>query len=49
MKGSSQLVRYADDWVATFEFEGDARRVLAVAGKRLGSTSRTCATDLVDF
>ena len=36
MKGSSQLVRYADDWVATFEFEGDARRVLAVAGKRLG-------------
>ena len=36
LKGSSQLVRYADDWVATFEFEGDARRVLAVAGKRLG-------------
>ncbi len=36
LRGSGQLVRYADDFVMTFESQSDARRVLAVLGKRLG-------------
>ena len=36
MRGSCQLVRYADDFVMMFEYERDARAVLKVLGKRLG-------------
>ncbi len=36
LRGSSRLVRYADDFVLLFEYEQDARRVLEVLGKRLG-------------
>jgi group II intron reverse transcriptase/maturase len=35
MKGKARLFRYADDFVMLFEREGDARRVMAVLGKRL--------------
>lgn len=34
MKGKARLFRYADDFVMLFEREGDARRVMAVLGKR---------------
>jgi len=33
-KGKARLIRYADDFVMLFEREGDARRVMAVLGKR---------------
>jgi group II intron reverse transcriptase/maturase len=36
LKGKAFLVRYADDAVAVFETEEDARRVLAVLPKRFG-------------
>jgi len=35
MQGRSTLIRYADDFVAGFEMESDARRFLAVLEKRL--------------
>jgi group II intron reverse transcriptase/maturase len=35
LRGKALLVRYADDFVIGFEREDDARRVLAVLGKRL--------------
>ena len=50
--GSSQLVRYADDLVMTFEHDRDARRVLAVLSKRLGRyglTLNETKTRYVDF
>jgi len=34
MRGRSKLIRYADDFVLLFEREDDARRVMAVLGKR---------------
>ena len=34
--GRVKLIRYADDFVILFEREDDARRVMAVLGKRLG-------------
>lgn len=34
LKGPSTLIRYADDFVACFVHEEDARRVMAVLGKR---------------
>ena len=52
LKGRSQLVRYADDLVATFECERDARRAMAVLGKRLGRfglTLHETKTRFVDF
>jgi len=34
LKGRARLIRYADDFVLLFEREDDARRVMAVLGKR---------------
>ena len=36
LRGSCQLVRYADDFVLAFEDDHSGRRMLAVLGKRLG-------------
>ncbi|MEE1569125.1 MAG: group II intron reverse transcriptase/maturase [Alphaproteobacteria bacterium] len=36
LRGRATLVRYCDDFVIGFEREDDARRVMAVLGKRLG-------------
>jgi group II intron reverse transcriptase/maturase len=36
LRGRATLIRYADDFVMGFEHEEDARRVMAVLGKRLG-------------
>ena len=52
LRGSSQLVRYADDFVLTFADAGDGQRVLAVLGKRLkryGLTLHATKTHYVDF
>ena len=52
MRARSRLVRYADDAVMIFEVESDARRVLAVLGKRcskFGLTIHPKKTRLVDF
>lgn len=35
MRGRATLIRYCDDFIIGFEFEDDARRVMAVLGKRL--------------
>jgi RNA-directed DNA polymerase len=52
MRARAHLVRYADDAVMIFEVESDARRVLAVLGKRCskyGLTIHPEKTRLVDF
>lgn len=52
MRAWAYLVRYADDAVMIFEVESDARRVLAVLGKRCskyGLTIHPQKTRLVDF
>jgi group II intron reverse transcriptase/maturase len=52
MRGSAELVRYADDAVLVFEHESDARRVLAVLPKRFarfGLTLHPEKTRLVRF
>jgi RNA-directed DNA polymerase len=52
LKGRAFLVRYADDAVLGFEFESDARRVMAVLAKRFsryGLTLHPEKTRLVDF
>ena len=52
MRARARLVRYADDAVMIFEVESDARRVLAVLGKRCakyGLTIHPQKTRLVDF
>ena len=36
LQGKATLIRYCDDFVIGFEREDDARRVMAVLGKRLG-------------
>src|SRR5919201_936255 len=36
MRGKATLIRYCDDFIIGFEREDDARRVMAVLGKRLG-------------
>jgi RNA-directed DNA polymerase len=36
LRGKATLIRYCDDFIIGFEREDDARRVLAVLGKRLG-------------
>jgi RNA-directed DNA polymerase len=41
MRGRARLVRYADDAVMIFEVESDARRVLAVLGKRCSKLGLT--------
>lgn len=52
LRGRAFLVRYADDAVLAFAREDDARRVLAVLGRRLaryGLTLHPDKTRLVDF
>lgn len=52
LSGRAFLVRYADDFVMGFDFEEDARRVLAVLPKRLekfGLSIHPEKTRLVDF
>ena len=52
LRVSGQLVRYADDFVMTFESQSDARRVLAVLGKRLGQYGlelHQTKTRVIDF
>src|SRR6202011_3710259 len=41
LRGRSHLVRYADDAVMLFEYEEDARRVMAVLPKRFGKYGLT--------
>ncbi|MCP4592964.1 MAG: group II intron reverse transcriptase/maturase [bacterium] len=50
--GRAFLVRYADDFVIAFEYEGDARRVMSVLPRRLerfGLSLHPDKTRLVDF
>ena len=52
MKGEAFLIRYADDLIAGFRVESDARRVMAVLPKRLkkyGLAHHPEKTRLVDF
>ena len=52
MAGGCTLVRYADDFVMTFKYHRDAKRVLEVLGKRLaryGLTLHPEKTRFVDF
>jgi group II intron reverse transcriptase/maturase len=41
LRGRAHLVRYADDAVLLFEYEGDARRVMTVLPKRFGTYGLT--------
>ncbi len=41
----AHLIRYADDFICTFELEDDARRFQAVLAKRLGRSSLELAPD----
>ena len=45
LRGRATLIRYADDFVIGFEHEEDARRVMAVLGKRLGRFGLTLHPD----
>ena len=36
LRGEASIIRFADDFICTFERESDARRFLEVLGKRLG-------------
>jgi hypothetical protein len=52
MRGPAHLVRYADDFVIVFENESDARRVMAVLGKRFGKYGLALhpeKTQLIDY
>jgi RNA-directed DNA polymerase len=52
LQGGATLVRYADDFVMTFETHHDAKRVLEVLGKRLeryGLTLHPDKTRFIDF
>jgi hypothetical protein len=52
LRGRSELVRYADDFVICFEREEDAQRVEAILGKRMaryGLTLHTTKTRLFPF
>jgi RNA-directed DNA polymerase len=52
LQGNATLVRYADDFVMTFETHHDAKRVLEVLGKRLeryGLTLHPDKTRFIDF
>jgi RNA-directed DNA polymerase len=52
LKGRASLIRYADDAVLVFQWEGDARRVLDVLPKRFGKYGLTLhpeKTRLVPF
>ena len=45
LRGEAHLVRYADDFVITFERQDDAERVMAVLGKRMGRFGLTLHPD----
>jgi RNA-directed DNA polymerase len=45
LRGESFLVRYADDFVMTFELQDDAERVMEVLGKRMGRFGLTLHPD----
>src|SRR5271157_2559450 len=45
LQGRATLIRYCDDFVIGFEHEEDARRVMAVLGKRLGRFGLTLHPD----
>ena len=45
LRGRATLIRYCDDFVIGFEHEEDARRVMAVLGKRLGRFGLTLHPD----
>jgi group II intron reverse transcriptase/maturase len=45
LRGRAHLVRYADDFVITFEHEADARRVMNVLPKRFGKYGLTLHPD----
>jgi group II intron reverse transcriptase/maturase len=45
MRGRAELLRYCDDFVMCFEHGEDARRVMAVLGKRLGRFGLTLHPD----
>jgi len=45
MRGEVHLVRYADDFVITFERQDDAERVMDVLGKRMGRFGLTLHPD----
>jgi len=45
LRGEAHLVRYADDFVITFERQDDAERVMGVLGKRMGRFGLTLHPD----
>jgi hypothetical protein len=45
LRGEAHLVRYADDFVITFETKDDADRVMGVLGKRMGRFGLTLHPD----
>jgi RNA-directed DNA polymerase len=49
LKGKATLVRFADDFVMTFETYQDAQRVMDVLGKRLGRFGLTLHPDKTRF
>jgi RNA-directed DNA polymerase len=49
MKGKATLVRFADDFVMTFETYHDAKRVMDVLGKRFGRFGLTLHPDKTRF
>jgi len=49
LKGEATLVRFADDFVMTFETYHDAKRVMDVLGKRLGRFGLTLHPDKTRF
>ncbi|HTP28994.1 MAG TPA: group II intron reverse transcriptase/maturase [Anaeromyxobacteraceae bacterium] len=49
LSGDATLVRFADDFVMTFETHHDAKRVLEVLGKRLGRHGLTLHPDKTRF
>jgi RNA-directed DNA polymerase len=49
LRGNATLVRYADDFVMTFETHQDAKRVLEVLGKRFGRFGLTLHPDKTRF
>jgi group II intron reverse transcriptase/maturase len=49
LSGEATLVRFADDFVMTFETHHDAQRVLEVLGKRLGRYGLTLHPDKTRF
>jgi len=49
LSGNATLVRFADDFVMTFETHHDAQRVLEVLGKRLGRYGLTLHPDKTRF